>query len=165
MNGSVMPFDGASWTLTIMLISACKPNSMTRPAAARIASDDREIERGDGEAGDEAELLADDREDVIGVRLGKAELPRAAARSHAEQPARGQRPHRILDLEIVAGSEQELVDPLGRDIVEEISEDDPDDARDGEPREDAQVQPGEREHCDPHGAEDDRRSEVGLLHQ
>ena len=135
MNGRVMPLDGASWTLTIMLISACSPNSMARPAAARIAKlvvlveqldqhprDDAEIERGDGEAGDQPELLADHREDVVGVRLGQAELARAAARTHSEQPAGGQRAHRIVGLEGVAGAEQEFVDALRRDVVEEVSE-------------------------------------------
>ena len=89
----------------------------------------REIEAGDGEAGDQAELLADDREDVIGVRLGQAELARAAARTHAEQAAGGQGADRILDLEIVAGAEQEFVDARGRHVIEEVSEDDADDAR------------------------------------
>ena len=94
--------------------------------------DDAEIEHGDGEAGDQPELLADDREDVVGVRLGQAELARAAARTHAEQAAGGQRAHRILGLEIVALAEQEAVDARRRDVVEEISEDDADDAGDAE---------------------------------
>ena len=142
MNGRVMPLDGASWTLTIMLISACKPEldgeargGEDREAVVLVEQldqhprDDAEIEAGDGEAGDQAELLADDREDVVGVRLGQAELARAAARAHAEQAARGQRPHRVLDLEIVARAEQEFVDARRRDVVEEIGEDDADDAR------------------------------------
>ena len=125
-----------------MLISACSPNWMARPAAARIAKagflveqldqhprDDGQVEAGDGEAGDQPELLADDREDVVGVRLGQAELARSAARTHAEQPARGQRAHRILDLEIVALAEQEAVDAGRRHVIEEISEDDADHRR------------------------------------
>ena len=142
MNGRVMPLDGAICTLTIMLISACRPNWMTRPAAARMAklssSSSRlistratiaEVEHRDGEAGDEPELLADDREDVIGVRLGQPELARAAARPHAEQAARGERAHRILGLEGVALLEQEAVDPLRRDRVEKVGEHHDRDAR------------------------------------
>ena len=127
--------------------------------------DDAEIEAGDGEAGDQPELLADDREDVVGVRLGQAELARAAARTHAEQPAGGQRAHRILGLEIVAGAEQEFVDARGRDVVEEVGEHHADHARDGEADQDAHVDAGQREHRHPHRAEDDRAAEIGLLHQ
>ena len=53
-----------------------------------------------------------------------------------------------------------------RDVVEEISEDDADDARRRRGRSRMRMlTPGEREHRHPHRAEDDRAAEIGLLHQ
>ena len=52
-----------------------------------------------------------------------------------------------------------------RDVVEEIGEDDADEPRDRKADEDSHVDAGEREHRHPHRAEDDRASEVRLLHQ
>ena len=54
---------------------------------------------------------------------------------------------------------------VGRDRIEEIGEDDADDRRRGKDAEDPQADARERQHRDPHAAEDDRRAEVRLLHQ
>ena len=128
--------------------------------------DDAEVEAGDGEAGDQPELLADHREDVVGVRLGQAELARAAARPHPEQPAGGQRAHRILDLEIVALAEQEAVDAdrAPRRRRNRRARPRPAPPRRA-PRMTCRLRPGQRQHRDPHRAEDDGRAEVGLDHQ
>src|SRR3546814_9423509 len=62
------------------------------------ADDDRQIEDRDGDAGDDPELLADHREDIVGVRFGKLELGEAGAGAGTDQPACGQRRMRLVDL-------------------------------------------------------------------
>src|SRR3546814_6937989 len=70
------------------------------------ADDDRQIEDRDGDAGDDPELLADHREDIVGVRFGKLELGEAGAGAGTDQPACGQRRMRLVDLIAVAAFEQ-----------------------------------------------------------
>src|SRR3546814_8179055 len=66
------------------------------------ADDDREIKRGDRDAGDHPELFADDREDIVGVRFGQLEFGEARAGAGADQPPRGKRRMRLVDLKAVA---------------------------------------------------------------
>src|SRR3546814_11494895 len=70
------------------------------------ADDDREIKRGDRDAGDHSELFADDREDIVGVRLGQLEFGEARAGAGADPPPGGKRRMRLADLKTVA-----LVEP------------------------------------------------------
>src|SRR5688500_2451745 len=63
------------------------------------------------------------------LRLRQAELAGAAARTHAEQAAGGQRAHGIVGLEGVALAEQEAVDARGGDVIGKIGKDHPGDRR------------------------------------
>ena len=68
-------------------------------------------QRDQDEADDQAELLARDREDEVGMRVGQHHLDRALARAAAEQPAVLERLQRAVDLIGVAGRRvEEAVD-------------------------------------------------------
>ena len=83
-NGSGIPVSGAMPSTAARLIAACPQTSVVRPAASRLPNGSRQRsamrkpgppedrEGADHERrADQAELLADDREDHVGVRLGQ----------------------------------------------------------------------------------------------
>ncbi len=126
MNGSVMPLAGISCRLTPMLMTDCRPNTVTRPAdgiareivmllqrRVEAAQHDEGEDRHDEEAHDQPELLAGDREDEVGMAVGDDPLDRALARADAEPAAVDQRLAAHVDLERIAFAGQEVVDAAG----------------------------------------------------
>ena len=101
MNGRVMPLAGMSWMVEAMLMAACRPNC-TPSAGGRQGDEQAGLLRGarqraqghegeqaeDHQADDQAEFLAGDGHDEIGVRVGQLRLHRALARAAAEQRSR-----------------------------------------------------------------------------
>ena len=100
MNGSVMPFAGIRCRFTAMLMAHCTPNSTTSPAAAkrqngssfrddehRPRSTMKREERDQHDAEQDAEFLARDGEDEVGMGVGQDALHRALARAPAEPAA------------------------------------------------------------------------------
>ena len=126
MNGRVMPFGGIRCMVDAMFISACMPNSASSAAAGEqheqvgvleradeAAQHDEGEERDQQQAEQQAELLAGDGEDEVGVRVRQHLLDRAFARAAAEQPAAVKGLERPLDLIAVAARRiEELVDAL-----------------------------------------------------
>ena len=104
-SGSVTPVYGSELVTTAMLTSACSVSMQVRPVAKSRpnASGARQAIRkprqastpnsnSTPDAADEAELLADDREDRVGVRVGHpVELLQAVAQPVPERPARAER--------------------------------------------------------------------------
>jgi hypothetical protein len=101
MNGKVMPLAGMSWMVEAMLMAACRPNCTARPVAARVmnrlvsfeaprhrAHGDEGEQRQDHQADDQAEFLAGDRHDEVGMGVGKLGLHRALARDRGRTASR-----------------------------------------------------------------------------
>ena len=112
-----MPLVGIRCRLDAMLMTACRPKPVARPVAPsstnmlcsltmrdsarstmKAKQDDQQ------QADDEAELLARDGEDEIGMRVGQHHLDRAFARAAAGQAAVLERLERAVDLVGVAGA-------------------------------------------------------------
>ena len=111
-NGSGMPVTGSSPTTAPMLMTAwptihtvmpaasSTPNrSGARNAARMPRTREADEERDHEQPADQAELLADDREDEVGVRV-REEVPFGPARAEADagQPAAADRDERLRDL-------------------------------------------------------------------
>ena len=112
MNGSGIPVTGSTPTTAPTLMRVSAPTQATSPrassapkrsgdcVAARMpepheAAEEREHQDGT----DDAELLADDREDEVGVRVGQeAPLRLPAAEAGADEVARSQPDERLHDL-------------------------------------------------------------------
>ena len=111
-SGSGTPMTGSSPTTAPMLTRACPRIHARTPAVAILTKmssvrehdpeqpdGEQREQREDGERADEPELLADDREDEVVVRLGQPR-PLLPALPQAEAPpaAGGQRPERVQRL-------------------------------------------------------------------
>ena len=100
MNGSVMPLVGIRCSVEAMLTKACRPKLVTRPVAAehdervvlgeqaqQAAQHDEGEHAEDDQADDQAEFLAGDGEDEVGMGVRQDVLDAALARAAAEQAA------------------------------------------------------------------------------
>ena len=112
-NGSGIPVSGATPSTAARLTAACAQTRVVTPAASRLPNGSRQLQRdpearvgeepegGDqSDRADQPELLADDREDHVGVRLGQVvDLPDALPEALAGEPARAEPDHRLHRLE------------------------------------------------------------------
>src|SRR5207237_3564345 len=112
--------------------------------AREAAQHDEAEDQHDDDAGHEAELLAGDGEDEIGMGVGQELLDRAFAWASAPQPAIHESLDRAVDLIAVAARRiEKAVDAAGDVRQEGIGADQPDHAAgeaDGDP---VEAQPGE----------------------
>ena len=120
-----MPLAGSMLTATPMLMKAWNAVTMARPApascekavalagGAQQQTDRQKAEQGrDHGAEDEAEFLAGDGEDEVGMRFGDAVLDRAGARADAGQAAMREGLQRQAGLVAGVGRVEELIDAV-----------------------------------------------------
>ena len=155
MNGSVMPVSGISLRLPAAMMNAWTPMTSARPAAssARKSSraaggdpqpplDDDEVQAEDREQADEAQLLAQRRERVVGVDRGIGRRPPIVGRPlpspTPRSPPRANAYSAWIDLEPGALRVRERVEPVVDallDVAEQVVQDDRADEEQGQPAE------------------------------